>query len=273
MNSHRVLALSASMLFAHAAFGSCEHRASRSGEVDAAGARKVVVEAAAGDLIVAGKAGMKFVHASGEACAEDMQTLEAIQLEVRRDGDEVHVRAVMPEQRSFRRRATLDLKIELPADAVLELQDSSGDLKVLHVAAARIDDSSGDQSIREIAGDVKVQDSSGDVEIEGVRGSVELRDSSGEVKIKDVAGNVSIPVDSSGSLTVRHVRGDVHIATDSSGDIVIADVNQNIRIDNDSSGDIRVADVGGAFTVASDTTGDISHRNVLGKITIPDDDD
>ena len=273
MSKLRVLVSSSLVLFSHAALGDCDHRESREGEVDATGIRKVVVLAGAGDLVVSGDPNTKVVRADGEACAETRKELELVRLEVRREADTVFVKALMPERDSFIRHTSLDLKVEVPSNIALALEDSSGDLKVEGVAAARIDDSSGDQVIRQIAGDVTVNDSSGDVEIDAVRGNVVVRDSSGEVEVADVEGNVTIPVDSSGDLTLKRVRGNVHILTDSSGDIIVAEINKNVRIDNDSSGKIRVSDVGGDFTVEHDSTGGISHRNVLGKVDIPRDDD
>lgn len=272
MYPHRAFMISAATLFAHAALGDCLHHASRTGEVDATGVSKVIVSAAAGDLVVTGAPDAKLVRVDGEACAESEKSLEAVRLEVRRDGATAYVKAILPKRDSFMRHASLDLKVMAPSSVAIEVHDSSGDLKVEHVASARIDDSSGDQVVRDITGDVTVDDSSGEIEISGVRGSVVVRDSSGEVEIADVAGDVKIPVDSSGSLSLKRIRGDVHIETDSSGDISIADINQNVRIDNDSSGSIRVSDVGGNFTVRNDSTGGISHRNVLGTVTIPDED-
>ena len=269
MSLHRAFVFSSMALFAHAALGDCDHRASRSGEVDATGVRKVVVSAAAGDLVVSGDMNSKTVRATGEACAESQAELESVRLEVRRDGDTAFVRAIMPERDSFMRNTSLDMKVEVPSDVALELEDSSGDLKVERVASARIDDSSGDQVIREIAGDVTVNDSSGEIEIDAVRGNVSVRDSSGEIEIADVGGDVTIPVDSSGDISLKSIRGGVHILTDSSGDISVAEINKNVRIDNDSSGSIRVSDVGGDFTVGHDSTGNISHRNVLGKVSTP----
>jgi hypothetical protein len=261
------------LVVSHTALGDCEHTASRSAAIDAAGARRVVIDVGAGDLTVSGASGATRVVAKGEACAESTKLLDAIRIDTRRDGDTIYLKAVMPEKESdsWTNSSSLDLSIELPANVAIELDDASGDLEIRKVAAAKVQDSSGDQSIREIEGDLNVDDSSGDVDIQTVRGNVSVRDSSGDVRVSDVNGNVTIPVDSSGGLSLRRIRGDVHILSDSSGDIVIADINQNVLIDNDSSGDIRVSDVGGNFTVSHDSTGDVSHRNVLGSVNIPRD--
>lgn len=265
----RALLLSASTLVIQAAWADCDVRASRSAEVDASGVRKVIVDVGAGDLRITGTPNTTAVRVKGEACAESSRALEATQLEVRREGDTVHVIAVMPEKDSYIRNATLDLRIDLPSSVAVEVDDSSGDIEISKVAGARVDDSSGDQSVHDITGDVTIDDSSGDVDVKSIRGAVVVRDSSGDVKVVDIVGNVTIPSDSSGSLSLRRISGDVLIEADSSGDISIEDVNRSVRIDRDSSGDIRVSDVGSDFTVLKDGAGGISHRNVLGKVSLP----
>jgi hypothetical protein len=257
----------------HTAFGDCEHTIPRSAEIDAVGARRVMIDVGAGDLVVTGTQGATRVLAKGEACAESTKLLDAVRIDTRRDGDTIYVKTVLPASDSWMNSTSLDLKIELPASVAVELDDSSGDIELRNVAAAKVSDSSGDQSIREVDGDLSVDDSSGDIDIQTIRGNVSVRDSSGDVRVSDVNGSVTIPVDSSGGLSLRRVRGDVHILSDSSGDIVIADVNQNVLIDNDSSGDIRVSDIGGNFTVSHDSTGDLTHRHVLGSVNIPRKDD
>lgn len=268
MKMHPALLLPLSLLAAQQVFAECRHTTPRNADIDAAGARKIIVASGAGDVVIAGDASATHVRVTGEACAETAQDLDGVQLEARRDGDTVYVRAIMPKQRNPFGHPSLDLALVVPASLALELTDSSGDLSVRSVAAAKIDDSSGDVSVRDVATDVTVDDSSGDIEIDRVSGNVVVRDSSGEVRVEDVGGNVSIPVDSSGALGLRRIRGNVHIGSDSSGNIVLAEINQNVQIDNDSSGRIRASDVGGSLTVANGT-GDIEHRNVLGEVRIP----
>lgn len=237
-------------LMSHAAMADCRLSADRTAEVDAAGIRTVVIGAEAGDLAVHGT-GTARVLAKGRACANSEETLAAIRIETRRDGDTLHVDAILPDNHHPFNLRSLDLSIELPATLVVRIADSGGDIEVENVAG------------------VRVEDSSGDIEIETVNGNVEVSDSSGDVVIADVTGNVLIPVDSSGDLVFRRVHGGVHVRTDSSGSIVASEINGDVTIDSDSSGGIKVSQVGGDFTVANDSSGDIEHRSVLGKVSIP----
>lgn len=228
----------------------CRQGADRLAEADAAGIRTVVIGAAAGDLAVHGTSTTR-VRAKGRACAGSADALAAIKIETRREGDTLHVDAILPDTDHAFHNRSLDLTIDLPATLAIRIADSSGDIEVDNVAG------------------VRVEDSSGDIDIKTINGNVEVSDSSGDVVIADVTGNVTIPVDSSGDLVFRRVHGGVHVETDSSGGITASEVNGDVTIDNDSSGDIRVSQVGGNFTVASDSSGDIEQRSVLGKVSIP----
>ena len=251
----------------------CKHTTHRT--VNSAGPdiKRVVVEAGAGDLVVRGGEGSD-VKADGRACASKAELLDDIQLEIRREGDTVYLRTVLPEMSGlvigFAPYAYIDLTVDVPKTAMLKLDDSSGDLQVSNVQGAAIVDSSGDQRVEHIAGDLDVADSSGEINIADVRGGLRLRDSSGDVDVDNVQGDVLVTVDSSGDLDIRHVTGGVHVRNDSSGDIEIHDVKRDVLIDDDSSGGIRVQDVGGNFTVGSDGSGGIHFDRVTGEVHLPD---
>ena len=251
----------------------CEHSARRQASSAGPDIKRVVLEAGAGDLVVRGGQGSD-VTADGKACASSAQLLDESKLEVRRDGDTVYVRTVLPEAMEglfgFSRYAYMDLTVNVPKSVTIKLTDSSGDLQVSEVQGANVVDSSGDQTLEHIAGDLEVADSSGEIKIVDVGGGLRLKDSSGDVDIDRVQGDVLVTVDSSGDLDIRHVSGGVHVLSDSSGDIEIADVKRDVLIDEDSSGGIRVQDVGGNFQVGNDGSGGIHYDRVAGTVRVPD---
>ncbi len=150
--------------------------------------RKVVVSAAAGYLKIRGdeSGGVK---ATGRACASSESLLGKIALESRRENDTVYLTCGdgqgMGDMFSFGRYTSLDLDIIVPRDAQLDVTDSSGDLEMSDVGAARIDDSSGDQLLKNINGDLSIKDSSGEIRVMSVVGNVEVEDSSGNIDIED----------------------------------------------------------------------------------------
>ncbi len=250
----------------------CNHTAHRT--VNSAGPdiQRVVIEARAGELTVRGGAG-RDVSVEGKACASSAELLDAIKLEIRRDGDTVYLRTVMPDLSGGffgTRYAYMDVSVAVPKTAALKIDDSSGAMRVSDVQSADIADSSGAQTLERIAGDLQVVDSSGEIKIADVGGALRLKDSSGDVDVVNVQGDVTVSVDSSGDLDIRRVAGGVHVLSDSSGDIEITDVKRDVTIDDDSSGGIRVQEVGGNFTVGSDGSGGIHYDRVTGAVRIPD---
>lgn len=251
----------------------CNHTTHRTANSVGPDIKRVVVEAGAGDLVVRGGESSD-VKVDGKVCASSPELLEESKLEIRRDGDTVYVRTVLPEMSGvhffgFVRYAYIDLTVEVPKTAALKLDDSSGDMRVSDVQGASITDSSGDQTVERIGGDLDVADSSGEIRITDVRGGLRLRDSSGDVDVNGVDGDVLVSVDSSGDLDISHVTGGVHIVSDSSGDIEIQDVKRDVAIDDDSSGGIAVHGVGGNFTVGNDGSGGIHYDRVVGTVRLP----
>jgi DUF4097 and DUF4098 domain-containing protein YvlB len=251
----------------------CKHTAHRTANSAGPDIERVVIEAKAGDLDVQGM-DSRDVTVEGRACASSADLLEESQLEIRREGNTVYVRTVLPEIQDslfgMGRYAYMDVRIAVPKSATLKIDDSSGDMDVTDVQAATINDSSGDQTLENVAGDLDVSDSSGEIKIIKVGGGLRLRDSSGDVDVDGVQGDVMVEIDSSGDLDIRHVSGGVHVRNDSSGDIEIQDVKRDVLIDEDSSGGIRVQDVGGNFTVGSDGSGGIHFDRVAGQVHLPD---
>lgn len=234
--------------------------------------KKVVVSAAAGDLKIRGDASGG-VKATGRACASSESLLGKIALESRRENDTVYLTVVMAEGMgdmfSFNRYSSLDLDITVPRDAELEVTDASGDLELSDVGAAKVDDSSGDQLLKNINGNLEIDDSSGEIRVVSVVGNIEVEDSSGNIDIEDVRGDVKIDSDGSGDIAIAKVTGNAEVVNDSSGDITLREVKKNVTIDNDNSGNVNVSDVGGNFAVRAKGSGNILHDRVGGTVQIP----
>ena len=198
----------------------------RNATVPASGATLLKVDARAGQLRVTGRADLTEVRVRGTARASSRSILADIRLEAVREGNEVHVRAIVPEHSGrdccdWNDQALLDLVIEAPAKLAVDIDDTSGDMTIEDVAAkVRVDDTSGNIRIRDAGGDVWISDTSGGIDIRGVKGSVDIdEDSSGEIEVDDVTGSVHVGRDSSGSIGVSRVGGDFVVERDGSGSI------------------------------------------------------
>ncbi|MGE0582198.1 MAG: DUF4097 family beta strand repeat-containing protein [Steroidobacteraceae bacterium] len=248
-----VLALVAVAAGAAAARADCAFKAQREGSADLAGVAKVVVNAGLGGLSIVAKADAQRIVATGNACASTQALLDGLQVEVRREGDVVHIDAGARKGSTVmigNAYANLAVGIALPPNLPLEVRDSSGDTEIHGVESLVLDDSSGDIRIRDV-------------------GSAEIKDSSGDISVIGARGDITVTFDGSGDINIDKVDGNVEVGSDGSGDIRIREVKGNVVIGSDGSGDILVNDVGGDFTLGNDGSGEVRTSNIAGKVSLP----
>ncbi|HKZ72508.1 MAG TPA: hypothetical protein VJ011_00505, partial [Steroidobacteraceae bacterium] len=77
----------------------CEFRADRSGGIDVAGVKRIVLRTGAGDLKATGRDAAARIEASGVACASTKELLDATTINVRREGDTAFVETAIPVER------------------------------------------------------------------------------------------------------------------------------------------------------------------------------
>jgi len=237
---------------AHAQW-STPYSAPRNAVVDAAGANKLEVEAAAGSLRVEGKPGLRQVQVTGTARSSSQQMLNRIKLIAERRGDVVFIKADMPDQdwRSDGNNysAALDLVIEVPQGINADVADGSGDTKIMNVGSLEATDGSGSFSVNGAAGSVRITDGSGELTIENVGGDVTVDDGSGEISVRNVSGSFTVESDGSGSIYATDVRGSVIVQNDGSGSIEVNKVGKDFRVESKGSGSIDYADVSGHIDI------------------------
>lgn len=228
-----------------------DYTAPRNALVDAAGARSVEVEAAAGSLRIEGKAGLRQVQVTGTARSSSQRFLSEIRLIAERRGDVVFIKADMPDGwGSFRDNfsGALDLVIQVPQGINAEVSDGSGDAKVFNVGALEASDGSGDFSV-DGAGSVRITDGSGNLRIENVGGDVRVSDGSGEIDVRNVTGSFTVETDGSGSIMATDVRGSVIVENDGSGEIEVNKIGRDFRVENKGSGSIDYSSVSGQVNI------------------------
>ncbi|MEM1181012.1 MAG: DUF4097 family beta strand repeat-containing protein [Acidobacteriota bacterium] len=237
--------------FALPAWADCDHQAKRQLSESLSGIDRVEVVARAGDLRIDASQG-DTLEATGKACASKKSLLEDVQLVAERRGSVLRVEASIPKTSGWNQSARLDMKIELPGNVSLEVEDGSGDLELRGVSVEALDDGSGDARLDGTRGDLRIVDGSGGITIREHRGDLELRDGSGDLRIRDSDGRVVITDDGSGDIDITGVSGDVHIKSDGSGDIEVDTVGGDLRIGSAGSGDVRFRDVRGSTDVPKD---------------------
>jgi len=236
-----------------------DYTSPRNADIPVAGAKSIRIDAAAGVLKVEGREGLDQVHVRGTARSDRKSRLDGIKLIAERRGDEIYIKADMPDDRDgyFGRNGddwdnmALDLVIEVPSSLPLDVDDGSGEAEFNNTGALEFEDGSGEIHVRGARGDVRISDGSGSIVIEGVQGSVRISDGSGEIRARDVTGNFTVEEDGSGNIDVSSVGG-------------------TMRVENDGSGNIDVDRVSGDFVVDRDGSGSIRYDTVKGSVRIPD---
>ncbi len=209
-------------------------------ELDADGVEQLEIEAGAGTLVVTGDASLDAIKVIATINVPDRDADDALEiidesltLSLDKDRDEARLKAWFESQgwSMWRDSPWVDLDVRVPHGIALDVDDSSGSVKILQTHSdVIVDDSSGSIQIED-AKSVVVDDGSGSIRIENVEGDVEIDDGSGSITVEHVGGSVRVD-DGSGSITVNDIEHDVIIIDDGSGGLNAS----NVRgvIDNDS---------------------------------------
>jgi hypothetical protein len=167
-------------------------------------------------------------------------------LRTERRNDTVYVRGLDP-------RPGYSLRVEMPAAVFLIVNSEIGNVRVSHVARAR------------------VSHSIGNVTIDTVGGDLEVTHLMGELRIRDVQGDIAIP-EASGSLEIRGVSKNVTIDQYHAGDIHIINVLGNVRIRSLGYSAVDVQRVSGDLTldrVRPPGASSLTYSQVGGRVTAP----
>lgn len=140
----------------------------------------------------------------------------------------------------------IDLKLQVPANLALDIDDGSGAILINKMTAdINVKDGSGELIING-GNNVSIDDGSGDIEVSQINGSLTIDDGSGAIKVTDVRGNIAID-DGSGNIEVANVQSPVTI-TDGSGDINVFNT-KGLTILAAGSGDVKFNKIDGPVSM------------------------
>jgi len=134
------------------------------------------------------------------------------------------------------------IDITIPEGVELEIDNSSGDVNVANLRAAKS----------------KIEASSGDITLRGIICNLEVETSSGDIDIVDLIGDSEVE-STSGDQEYRNVKGSIE-ATSSSGDITFVDFDGDLDV-KATSGDVELRTGKGALQVRT-TSGEIEGENI-----------
>ena len=211
--------------------------------LDSGSINELVARTGAGELHITG------VEDQTQIMLEaDIYTYEGLAptLTLLQRGNQAELVAEFDTSVNFNRSPYIDIKLTVPAQMMLDINDGSGDMSISGTRAGiKLVDGSGDINI-EGGAKLNIDDGSGDILISNTQGGITLEDGSGAVNLSNIQGDVSIE-DGSGELTVRHVQGLVSI-DDGSGDINVTDT-QGLTIIEAGSGDLRFDNINGPVSM------------------------
>ncbi|MQA90483.1 MAG: hypothetical protein GEU90_09635 [Gemmatimonas sp.] len=236
-----------------AAQSKCENRREISETLDLAPTDRIRVEAGAGSLRITGRPGMSQVLVTGTACASSASRLEEMEIDIGSRAGEAYVETIIPQSLGWFDwfgYARMDLVVEVPEGATLNVRDGSGSLEIANIGGGlKVDDGSGSLEIANVGGGLEVDDGSGSLTIRDVDGDLRLFDGSGSITVENVRGSVVVEDDGSGSMDVRNVTGSVFVREDGSGSISVDLVGGDFIVDRDGSGGIHSADIAGVVQI------------------------
>jgi hypothetical protein len=193
-------------------------------------------------------------YARKTARAEEI--LAEVELHDLTRGDTLTLEAKGPENLNNEGYA-IDLVLIVPDDIALDVEDGSGNI-----------------SVENVQGGIRIDDGSGAIELGLVGGKTRISDGSGEIIIRDLdtsrggSGPDQIRIsDGSGEIEMKDIVGEVRI-NDGSGEIVVTGLYGSIEIE-DGSGAIRLDDVTGSVEI-TDGSGSMRIENILGDVGITD---
>ncbi|MCS6125119.1 DUF4097 domain-containing protein [Shewanella baltica] len=140
----------------------------------------------------------------------------------------------------------IDLKLQVPANLALDIDDGSGAILISKMTAdINVKDGSGELIING-GNNVSIDDGSGDIEVSQINGNLTIDDGSGAIKVTDIRGNIAID-DGSGNIEVANVQSPVTI-TDGSGDINVFNT-KGLTILAAGSGDVKFNKIDGPVSM------------------------
>lgn len=250
----------ATLLFAplSAFAATCKFEAPRHLQLDLAGVKAVQIEVHSQDLHLLGSDTATGLSLQGRACASDKSMLDNLQVTQRRQGDQLLLDIGGNVHSSFslfgRSYASLDVRMQLPANMPVTVNVGSGDADV--------------RGVQQLQGQV----GSGDLHVRAIANLFGASVGSGDIDAIDI-GRLALGSVGSGDFRGENIKGDASIGSIGSGDVVLRKVGGSVHADTLGSGDLTVNDVGGDFSLGAKGSGDVSHAGVKGKVSVPRDDD
>jgi hypothetical protein len=239
-------------------------------EIDLAGATAVRIQNIYGDVQVdAGEPPESRVALTKIVRAERRSGAQEIASEVRvvtsRDGDTLTIRTNREALGARGKQLTTHLRLMLPDDLPLSVENSFGDVRIRDWnAVCRVDNSYGRVTVERVRGDVEVTNRYRHVEIRGVEGDVSVENRRGPVHLDRITGKVAASTDYD-LIRAENIAGDLEIANHF-GTIRLSDISGGCVVDGTGSR-VTVEAVGEKLRVRNSHK-DMTVRGIAGSVDL-----
>lgn len=211
--------------------------------LDSQGLQGLIAETGAGSLEIIGVEGLTQIKLVADIYSNDDSKLI---LTLEKKANKAKLKADF-EQNGFNNYSSyIDLKLQVPANLALDIDDGSGAILISKMTA-----------------DINVKDGSGELIINGGN-NVSIDDGSGDIEVSKISGNLTID-DGSGAIKVTDIRSNIAI-DDGSGNIEVANVQSAVTI-TDGSGNINVFNTKG-LTILAAGSGDVKFNKIDGPVSM-----
>jgi DUF4097 and DUF4098 domain-containing protein YvlB len=163
-------------------------------------------------------------------------------------------------------RARVNMEVQVPRKAVLELNTQHGDVRVIgRDGDVKLTTSHGNGQAEDVNGKVEMHVQHGDVNASKITGDFTIEGRVDDATIADVGGQVELRGDYFGSMNISRVAKPVRFQS-SRTDLEIAKVDGEMTME---SGDLRVTQLSGPVTLRTKSK-DVHFDNFAGDLNLDD---
>lgn len=207
----------------------------------------LIAETGAGSLEIIGVEGLAQIKLIADIYSnKDGNDDSKVILTLEKKANKAKLKANFEQTDSNNDSPYIDLKLQVPANFTLDIDDSSGAILISKMTSdMNVKDGSGELTING-GNNINIEDGSGDIEISQINGSLTIDDGAGAIKLTDIRGNTAID-DGSGNIEVANVQSAVTI-TDGSGNINVFNT-KGLTILAAGSGDVTFNKIDGPVSM------------------------
>lgn len=169
----------------------------------------LIAETGAGSLEIIGVEGLSQIKLVADIYSNKGSNDSKLILTLEKKANKAKLKADF-EQSGFNNYSPyIDLKLQVPANLALDIDDGSGDIEVSQINDnLTVEDGSGAIKVTDVRGNIAIDDGSGNIEVANVQSAVTITDGSGNINVFNTKG-LTILAAGSGDVKFNKIDGPV----------------------------------------------------------------